>query len=104
MAIFFLNYNHIEILFSQKNFCIAEKYDEWIDRNQQYLEDDKLIDLVRQCLMHKPKQRPGKKDLIDHDFFQPICLTKLVLFLNICLTKLFFKLTIYEHWNIFSFL
>ena len=64
------------IFFSQNIFCIAEKYEEWIQKKERFLEDDKLIDLVKQCLMHKPKQRPRKKDLIDHDFFQPICSTK----------------------------
>ena len=63
-------------IFTKKICIIAEKYDEWIQKKERFLEDDKLIDLVKQCLMHKPKQRPRKKDLIDHDFFQPICSTK----------------------------
>ena len=66
----------MQFFVSQNIFCIAEKYEEWIQKKERFLEDDKLIDLVKQCLMHKPKQRPGKKDLIDHDFFQPICSTK----------------------------
>ena len=59
-----------------KNNSSAKEYEEWIHEKERFLEDDQLIDLIKQCLMYKPKQRPRKKDLVNHSFFQPIYSTK----------------------------
>ena len=59
-----------------KNDSSTEKYEEWIHKKERFLEDDQLIDLIKQCLMHNPKQRPRKENLIYHNFFQPNCSTE----------------------------